>query len=189
MTVKISLWLRILLAVVSAIGVALTLHFDNEIEMLPMGSLLFYSLSGLFFAAGVLFPYIRQDRLCHTRAAALVLASIVSYFAAVQVSIDLPFSAIFGLRSLSLTSFIAGSITGVIIVMVPLVVVAPLRFSRPYCVLGLVAAVAGGMLAYYTLNRDELWIIASGYTGWHVLVCLAIYFGSLRTRDDYQAIP
>ena len=88
MTMTISLRGKVALAVISAVGVGLTFLYQHDIAKLFMGSLLFHTLSGLFFAAGVLYPYIRQDKLVHVRAAALVVTSVLSYFLAMQVAID-----------------------------------------------------------------------------------------------------
>jgi len=188
----ISLRGKIALAVISAIGVGLTFLFQRDIARLFMGSLLYYTLAGLFFAAGVLYPYIRQDKLVQVRAAALVVTSVVSYFFATQVAIDGLVSAapgVPGVAGLSLASFVAAGVVGVALVVVPLAAIAPMKFTPKYLALGILSGVAGGIVANYTLRSGEITLVMLGYACWHTLVCLALYFGSAPTRNRYQAIP
>jgi hypothetical protein len=146
----------------------------------------------LFFAAGVLFPYIRQDRFFFLRAAALVAASIVSYRTAIWIATDSLLASnmqVFGTSTFGWISFTAASIAGALIVMLAIPLLAPFRVSRAYAGLGMLAAVTGGLVASRTLGENSLLLVTSGHVTWHVLVCLAIYYGRSAGDTDYQAIP
>ncbi len=183
MAIDLSLRARIILSGISGIGCTFVWFLDPDFATLPE-NLIFYGLSGLFFAGGVLFPYVDQDKFMHLRAVVLVIAAAVGYWGAVVMTIDNPFgfpSALFGASSISWLTFISGSLTGGLTVMVAVAMLAPLRISLAYAVLGVLASTAGGIIARQTFAQDGFLSLLAGYVSWHVLICLAIYFGTPST--------
>jgi len=191
MPLNISLRARLLLSATSGIGCTLVWFLEPDLASF-FGNLWFYGLPGLFFAAGVLFPYIRQDKFMHLRGAALVLLSTLGYWGATLMVIENPFSLstewMTGSES-GWLSFLTGSVTGAFTVMLAVVLIAPVRVTLLYPLLGVVASIAGGLITAITFNQDGFWALGVGYVSWHMLICLAIYFGTHSRRADHQAIP
>jgi hypothetical protein len=169
---NISLPVRISFAVLSAIVVGLVVSYISDSDV--FGSLSVYGLSGLAFAAGVLLPYLENGNKKLLRAAGLVVASAVSFRCAVWLALDAP------LPGDSWLSFTAASIVGAAIVMAAIVLIVPIRNSLAFVLLGLFAGVVGGPITSVTLPADGL-LLFVGYSTWHTLICLAIYFGTPST--------
>jgi len=181
----LSLPIRIILAVVSGIGCFLT---QVWIELVSLNELVeaisFYALPGLSFAAGVLFPYVSRSRFRLCRALGLFAASAASYWCAVGIAVMTINSSAMSF-SLSLYGVITASVIGALIVMGALVLLAPIRISAMYVVLGLLASISGGLIMFITGIE-----MIAGYAAWHVLMCLAIYFGTPSTSagERFSAI-
>ena len=191
MSLKISLRVRLILSIVSGTGCTLVWFLEPDFASL-LENLWFYGLSGLFFAAGILFPYIRQDKFMHLRGAALIVASTLGYWGAMSMTIDYPFYSSAEWPAGSETgwfAYLAGSFTGAFTVMLAVALIAPVRVTLLYPVLGIVASVAGGLVTTITFNQDGFLVMGIGYVSWHMLVCLAIYYGTKSGSTDHQAIP
>lgn len=179
---SISLRMRIVLAVISGIACALIWVLpkiiDGEAEFLLRA----YGLPGLFFGSGVLFPYVSPGKLRYVRYFGLFLASVVSYACALFLVLMGPGSIPGGLFPRpTWLSFTVGSIAGASIVMLALALIAPIRASFAYVLLGVLAAVGGGLFLEYIDFFNGRLRTATGYAVWHTLVCLAIYFGTPST--------
>ena len=169
---NISLTNRIGLAVTSGIGVGILLTNNAINDMLGEG-LAYYALSGLVFAAGVLFPYLKRDNRILFRAIALAIASAASYYSAVWLALEGPFSGPDGW-----ISFTIGSVAGAAIVMTAFVLATPTRAMREYVLFGLAAGLVGGPITNTTLPSENTILVYTGYAIWHTLICLAILFGT-----------
>lgn len=183
----LSLPIRIILAVVSGIGCFLT---QVWIELVSLNGIVetisFYALPGLLFAAGVLFPYVSRSRFRLCRALGLIAASAASYWCAVTIAVmTMTLNGSAMSFSLSLYGVITASVIGALIVMGALVLLAPIRISAMYVVLGLLASISGGLIMFNTGIQ-----MIAGYAAWHVLMCLAIYFGTPSTSagERFSAI-
>jgi len=191
MPLNLSLRMRLLLSVTSGIGCTLVWFLEPDLASI-LENLWFYGLSGLFFAAGVLFPYIRQDKFMHVRGAALVLFSTLGYWGAVLMILNNPFSLSTAWHTGSASgwqAFLTGSFTGAFIVMLAVALIAPVRVTLLYPLLGVIASVAGGLITTITFDQDGFWLLGVGYVSWHMLICLAIYFGTRRESAHHHAMP
>ncbi len=171
---KISLPTRIDLCILSGIGVGLVQINDTAFTDFG-GGLIVYGLSGLLFAAGVLFPYLKRDSTVFVRALNLTVASVASYWSAVWVALDSPIAG-----EPEWMAFTIASIVGAAIAMAAAVLMTPIRASVTFVILGLLAGVAGGPITYFTLPEADILAIL-GHAIWHTLICLAIYFGTPST--------
>jgi hypothetical protein len=167
------------MAVISGIGVVLVA--GNVDTFGAFGSLKMYGLSGLVFAAGVLFPYLKTSNKKLLRATGLVLASAISFRCAAWIALPnqvLPFE--YESISGNWISFTAASVAGAAIVMLATRVIVPIRSSLAFVLLGLFAGFLGGPLTSVTLPTANSAMFV-GYATWHTLICLAIYFGTPST--------
>lgn len=179
------------MALVSAFGVALVRLLEPDLDKFT-GAILFYGLSGLFFAAGVLFPYVKPGRSLIARASVLIVSSALSYWCAVWIVLGNPFSATgegFQFFGYARSVFVLASISGAAIVMAAVVVCGPVRASAQYVLFGLTAAVIGGPVTSCTLPASNLVSLGLGHGAWHLLICLAIFYGRGADRQNYQATP
>ena len=168
---NISLTNRIGLCILSGIGVG-TLHIYDGFFDWPGGAWVWHVLSGLLFAAAVLFPYLKPDDRVFVRALTLVVASAASYFSAVWLAVDGVYFV-----DLGLISFMIASVAGAAIVLIALVWMTPVRATPAFALFGLTAALIGGPVTFATLPEGPI-LALLGHTAWHVLICLAIYFGT-----------
>ena len=191
MTMTFSLATRVILAAVSGSGVAMVGLLEPELDS-PLGFALFYGLSGLFFAAGVLYPCVTQDRFVHLRTTGLVLASAVSFRVAVWMAIEGPFSASgfrIGTAWTNLGGFLSASYAGAVIVLAAVAAMAPLRISVRLLIAFLFAATLGGAVASLTLTEDNFAVYSAGYISWHLLMAAALHLGYCRQQAIHHAIP
>lgn len=161
---------RIGLCVLSGFGVGAIQQYgvfglDHDLALYPV--------SGLVFAAGVLFPLLKRDDGLLLRALMLVIASTISYYVAVTIAAE----GIEGDIS-DWISFTAASVVGAAIVLTAFIIATPTRASRTYVLLGLAAGVAGGPITMFTLPGDALILVLIGHATWHTLILLAIYLGA-----------
>lgn len=164
------LGIKLLLAAVSGglCGVVWFLFDDFATwhEWLP-----FYGLSGLFFAVGVLWPYLRRDQNLYMRAAVLVLASILSYWCAIQTALGWNDQA----WGPSYQDIGLASIVGTAIVWASALIIVPFRWSTQYGLLGVAAALVGGLLFYLGMEVSNAGLYLS-YMAWHLATSVAIHF-------------
>ncbi len=170
---NISLTKRIGLCVLSGTGVGANQIYVDTFFDWSGGAWIYYTLSGLLFAAAILFPYLKRDDQVLVRALALVIASTASYFSAEWLAIDGAFAG-----DLGLISFMIASVAGAAIVLIALVWMTPVRATSVFALCGFVAALIGGPVTYLTLPDDDSIYILLGHSTWHVLICLAIHFGT-----------
>jgi fluoride ion exporter CrcB/FEX len=175
---QLALSTRIGLSLLSGIGVGLIQVKDGLFDFAG-GFLAFYGISGALFAAAVLFPYLKRDDRAVIRALILVVASGVSYYAAVWLALDGPFS-----NGDGWISFVIASVSGAAIVLIAFALAIPARASREYVLYGLVAGLIGGPITYLTLPKEHIGMIATGHVIWHAMICLAIYFGTGNERQS-----
>lgn len=176
---KLSLLVRIGMCIMSGFGVGLVQIYLGDLDGLG-GLLIFYGASGLLFAAGILFPYLNRDRAVNLSAFGLAAASAASYWCAVWLAVEIPI-----VDGNELLSFTVASVAGALIVMAALVVMTSIRMTGSLIAAVLFVGVVGGPMTNATLPKDGL-LILLGHAGWHLLLCLAIYFGTrsynARTR-------
>jgi hypothetical protein len=172
---NISLSKRIGLCVLSGIGVGAIQINDSYFDWIG-GGYVYYFLAGLLFAAAVLFPYLKRDDRVALSAITLAIASAVSYYCAVWLAVEEPLT-----DSVEWLSFTVASVGGAGIVLFALVWMTPVRATPVLAILVLIAAVIGGPVTYLTLPKDSL-IVLLGHGSWHILMCLAIYYGSKSWR-------
>jgi len=164
-----SLYSKIGLCVPSGIGVGLLQQNDNIFDF-ATGEIWFYLASGLAFAAGVLFPYLRGNKQSVARGLALVAASAASFYAAVWLALSGPFGE-------ELTGFTIASVAGAAIALAALVTLTSVRASREFLIAGLVAALIGGPVTFKTLPTEGF-LVLLGHSTWHLLICLTIWYGT-----------
>jgi hypothetical protein len=128
----------------------------------------FYGLSGLLFAAGVLFPYLRRDRFFWHRCLGLIAISVLSYYSAINFGIGLGGWRGFGPAP---EGFVTGSLVGAAIVLTGARLLIPLKHSVALVVTGLVAAIIGGF--GFVLVADDRYYLS--FMLWHSVMTLAIY--------------
>lgn len=176
---SLELPIRIALAVLSGVLCALAFRWRNDDGWFDFG-LLDFGMAGALFAGAVLCPYLRAGHGFTLRAAALIGASVLSYFCAVTTALGA--ESWFSISPLS--SFMLGSLVGVAIVLVAARSVIPLRVTAAYWLLGLVASLVGGaaMYAGFEVFGDSTLSTAVSFSVWHVLACIAIYRGH-RSND------
>ena len=168
---------KFLLAVVSGVAcwwVTFVSHIGDPETILS--AIVFYGLTGLLFALGVLFPYLRRDRSMMWRGAALVALSALSYWCALIVIEEL--KSPWGVPHAK--DFIPASLVGALIVLLGAKLVIPLNHLGQLAIFGLVAAVLGGL----AFSAPPLWGTAEdsfilSYGAWHLLMAAAIHFGAL----------
>lgn len=140
-----------------------------------------YVVSGVIFAAAVLFPYLNSDRQFLWRAPGLAVISWLSYHAAVLTALDAPF-----VRD-ELLSFTVASIVGAAIVLLPFALLAGVNINKNLFFVGSIAAVVGGPVTRFTLMSDYLVVVIVGHTVWHALIALSLWFGTVKSRSsDHQ---
>lgn len=133
--------------------------------------LLFYSLSGALFAAGVLFPYLRRDKSAWYRGFGLVAISALSYWSAIETA-----GRTSGVGfTIGTKAFLAASFVGAFIALTGARFIAPLHQFKSLAALGLPAAFIGGLAFALMEERDgHLWGLLA-FSAWHMLMATAIY--------------
>lgn len=184
----LSISMRVIFAALSGLGVALMMTTDLSIATLGEG-LLFYSLSGLCFAAGVLYPYVANDKFRLARIVVIIAASAVSFWLAVNLAIGGPWSGMVGRTGSSTMAFILSSFAGAAVVMIALLPAGPVTLSRSYVLYGIAAALLGGVIASRTMESNSFLVMSIGFICWHLLVSLAIYLAVGNKQKTYQPMP
>ena len=126
-----------------------------------------YILVGFLFAAGVLVPNLRRGSNYALRIVGLTIVSAISFYMAIQVSGEL--SGLGAPRD-SVKAMVGASLVGAAIALGGAFFVAPLKRPQALLMLGVVAAVLGGLVFVY------LPTLALGFATWHVLMTTAVHF-------------
>jgi hypothetical protein len=146
--------------------------FDN------IGEPAIYIVSGIFFAAAVLVPYVKPDKHFLWRAPALAALSTLSYYTAVRIALDAPF------LSEDLASFTIASIIGAAIVLVPFKWLTGVSVTKNLFVVGAIAGIVGGPLTLYTLPTDNTLLVFIGHTIWHAMIATSLWFGTVKSGSS-----
>ncbi len=132
-----------------------------------------YGLPGMFFAAGVLFPYLTQATCGWLRALGLIVAAAISFWAAVQVALELA-TWVIG-PDFGILSYVSASLVGAAIVLTGARFTIPLHRTLALVLAGLVAAIVGGI----AFKIAEPWP-PSAFMIWHSLMAVVIYVAENR---------
>ena len=133
--------------------------------------MLFFCVSGASFAAGVLFPHLRYDRTAWFRGLGLIAVSALSYWSSIETA-SRTNVAIF---TIDTRAFIAASLVGAIIVLTGARLILPLTRSIALAVVGLPAAIIGGLFFALAMEQDSLFWLSFAYLTWHILMAVAIH--------------
>ena len=169
-----SIAFKMILAAVSGVLWGLTLYSGWS----PVGHIIFlgwqthYGLAGATFAVGVLFPYLKRDRLLWLRAIGLVAISEISFDAAVNAT-DFVFLK-------SGPDFVSASLVGAVIVLTGARLILPLSRSILLLLVGLPAAAIGGLAFVYTP-----WLPLA-FAAWHTLMAITIYVSESGLRLSWN---
>jgi hypothetical protein len=162
--------LRLVLAVVS--GMCVSWVFEDE------HLLLIYGGGGALFATGVLFPHLKLDKSFWYRGLGLVVVASLSFFAALEVAEE--YCDMF----CGNPGYMPASLVGAFIVLAGARFIVPLKGSFQLVIVGLPAAVIGGLV--FELLDAERWL---PFAAWHCVMALAIHISeswSSRTGHNQQ---
>jgi len=185
-TFRFPLWTRLLLAVTSGMLTYPAIRLDSLLgpgRYPPLFSW-WLIIHGLLFGLLVMAPFISEKRLRGVHAAALAIASVLAYDAAIRVP-DLIQARLFG----DAGDFVVAGVCGALLVATAVRFLAPLAVTRAYWGLVTLAGLAGGLVFSCTFdlcNWDscaKAWMIlpySGGWVAWQTLVLLAMYYGSDR---------
>jgi hypothetical protein len=123
---------------------------------------------GMFFAAGVLFPYLAEGSLAWLRALGLVVVATISFWLAFQLALKLATWDIG--PSIGLLAYICASLVGAAVVVSGARFIVPLRRTLELALAGLVAAIVGGIA--FKLAESLLY---PAFIIWHSLMAVAIH--------------
>ena len=167
-----SVGFKIILAAVSGMlwGLAWYSGWSPTGNVIFLGWQTHYGLAGATFAAGVLFPYLKRDRLNWLRAIGLVVISEISFDAAVEAA-DIVFLK-------SGPDFVSASLVGAVIVLTGARFIVPLTRSIPLVLVGLPAAVTGGLAFAYIPGE---WIPLA-FVALHTLMAITIHISESGLR-------
>jgi hypothetical protein len=144
-----------------------------------IGHVAMYTLCGGLFVAGVLLPYLKRRDLFSWRSAGLVLASSVSFYCAVEVSME--WSS--GRWGPNLRDFVVSSLVGAAIVFLTAPYLLRFRFSIRYAIAGVFAAIVGGVV-FGTISDVVPYNLVIAFVIWHMLMCVALHITSQLRGDD-----
>ena len=169
---------KLVLAAISGFFVAIDFQYLSETAGI-FGWFTFYGLSGLIFAAGVLWPHLARDASRYVRAIATVVVSVASYWCAVQTwevlsGPDWP---------RDILSVLSASLVGAAIVWAALPSVLGMKWSARFAWLGLAAAAAGGLLFHIGMELGDFGLYL-GYTCWHLSMATAISLSTRRSQPQ-----
>lgn len=162
-----SLYRKAVLAAVSGLLCYAVYHFGSD-GFWPEP--LFYSASGALFAAGVLFPYLKYDKTVWLRGFGLIALSTFSYWSAIETAVR----ASDGGFMIGTKAFLAASFVGAFIVLTGARFITPLNRSKPLAVVGLPAAIIGGLAFAITEWQEGHLSGLLAFAAWHVCMAVAI---------------
>jgi hypothetical protein len=175
---------KLVLAAIS--GALVSLHYDNGIsfddEMLSF--LFFYGVAGALFAIPILGPYLRHDPRWMLRGIALVCASALSFWCALNTAGNILGNPTF--RSLGALPAIVASIVGAGIVFAAAQYGVSFNWSRRYGLLGAVSAVVGGWVFDLLADGPGPEYLFS-FIAWHCIVCAGLHFGTRPIAEPRHA--
>ena len=131
-------------------------------------------LPGVFFAAGVLFPYLKRHRFVWLRVLGLIMLSWVSFISAILVGawVDSKSWSFWHSQNIGAAAYVSASLVGAFIVLIGARFIIPLRHTVVLAIVGLVASIIGG-LVFISLISDSMFVLA--VMAWHTLMAAAIY--------------
>lgn len=146
----------------AASGYCCCLVFENASE-----SVLTRALMGLLFAGGVVFPYLRRERLLVFRAIGLVAISSVSFELATSYGLRV------GAESFGIApgGYMAASLLGAAVALTGARFLVPLQKPLKLLATGFTAAIIGGL--GFVLAGDRRLCLA--FVLWHSLMTIAIF--------------
>ena len=164
---------RLLLAAVSGLCWAFLITEWEPGESTVLGFLKGI-LPGVFFAAGVLFPYLKRHRFVWLRVLGLIMLSWLSFISAILVGawVDSERSNFWESQNIDAVAYVSASLVGAFIVLIGARIIIPLRHTVVLAIAGLVAGIIGG-LVFISLNSDSMFVLA--VMAWHTLMAAAIY--------------
>ena len=190
---NLSLGPRLALAVLSGLLTYPAILIDSALGPLSYPPIFpwWIILHGAIFGVLVLVPFIASDRHRTLRAVALVVASVVSYDAAIKIPdlIDLNLPGDLG-------DFIVAGVSGALLVATAVRFIAPLRAGLPYWSFTFLAGAIGGFVFAMTFDVCDwdncsspglILVYASGWAAWQSLVCGALFVGSQRSPAEHGA--
>ncbi len=143
-----------------------------------------YGLSGALFAVSILWPYLRRDDHFLSRGVALVAASAVSFWSAVNVCDSA--EGVVSFPAWMPEEYLASSIVGAGIVFLAAKYIVPFNWARRYLFIGLLAAIAGGWVFGLLVDGPGPEFLFS-FIAWHCIVCAALHFGTRRVGEPGHA--
>lgn len=129
-----------------------------------------YGLPGMFFAIGVMFPYLDQAAFTWLRRLGLIVLCAISFWSAIKVALQLATWEIgpqFGILA-----YVSASLVGTVIVLTGARLIIPLSRTLALTLSGLVAAIVGGLVCSLAEPLDFGWI---AFPIWHSLMAAAIH--------------
>ena len=185
---NLSLGPRLALAALSGLLTFPAILFDSALgpETYPPVFSWWIILHGLTFGLLVMAPFVTSDNGRYLRVAALAIASILIYDAAIRIP-DLVDINLIG----DTGDFVIAGVSGALLVATALRFVAPLDVGPVYWSLVLLAGVVGGLVfsqAFEVCDWDRCasaWLVlpySAGWICWQALVCAAMFLGTRRDR-------
>ena len=134
-----------------------------------------YCMSGIVFGAAVLWPVIDRNHVL-AAGAALLTASILSYFVAVETAMLGP-----NFTAPTTLNFIAASLVGAAIILLAVTWPARIRWRPSSAAGAIAAAILGGYLFALTFNLNGP-LSYVGFPAWHSLQAWTIHYAIRGSR-------
>ncbi len=174
----VALPIKIILAVIS--GTAVYALQSPEIPGVLDNFTVFFGVGGSAFALGVLFPYLKRDRLIFWRGAGLLLLAVAAWAAAYYSAISVPSFWSLGLAQMDwrvlVPGVFVGSVVGASIVLIGAPKIATSQWIYRYLWYGVPASIVAGipflLMSMIDERVDEIihWWNAMPYCLWHMTI-------------------
>jgi len=136
----------------------------------PLDLLPDYGLPGMFFVAGVLFPYLVQTNLARPRALGLIVVATISFWSAIKVAVHFGRPLPVPMLEIDMRAYLLASLVGAAIMLTGACILVPLKRKLELALAGTVAAMVGGLL----FEPTEAWPFLA-FMLWHSLIAIAIH--------------